>query len=152
MCAVNTSVADHRITQVITSRMCIAHMGVGCPGKCTIHLMSQGMSTFLLQKCSCVGVGVGFWVSEQMHYSANVPGNEHMPGNIPECHAISLPVISLLICCQKEVLKACTCCLCSQAARHSGISPPPPPGMSTIWLMSQGMSTFWLRTPPPSWG
>ena len=32
-----------------------------------------------------------------------------MPGNIPECHAISLPVISLLTCCQKEVLKACTC-------------------------------------------
>ena len=28
---------------------------------------------------------------------------------------------------------------------------PPPPDISTIWLMSQGMSTFWLRTthPPP---
>ena len=38
----------------------------------------------------------------------------------------SLPVISLLTCCQKEVLKACTC-LYSQAARHSGILPPPPP-------------------------
>ena len=70
-----------------------------------------------------------------------------MPGNIPECHAISLPVISLLTCCQKEELKACTC-LYSQAARHSGILLPP--GMSTIWLMSQGLSTFWLRTPPPS--
>ena len=27
--------------------------------------------------------------------------------------------------------------------------PPPPLGISTIWLMSQGMSTFWLRTPTP---
>ena len=32
---------------------------------------------------------------------------------------------------------------------------PTPTGISTIWLMSQGMSTFWLRTPtstppPPS--
>ena len=28
---------------------------------------------------------------------------------------------------------------------------PPPPGMSTFWLMSQGLSTFfWLRAPPPS--
>ena len=38
----------------------------------------------------------------------------------------SLPVISLLTYCQKEVLKACTC-LYSQAARHSWILPPPPP-------------------------
>ena len=36
----------------------------------------------------------------------------------------SLPVISLLTCCQKEVLKACTC-LYIQAARYSGILSPP---------------------------
>ena len=39
----------------------------------------------------------------------------------------SLHVISLLTCCQKEELEACTC-LYSQAARHSGKEPPPPPG------------------------
>ena len=36
----------------------------------------------------------------------------------------SLPVISLLTCCQKETLEACIC-LYSQAARHSGILAPP---------------------------
>ena len=124
------------------------HRGVGggCLGKCTIQLMSQGMSTFLLQKCSCLWRGGGG--SRHMHYLANVPKKVLMPSNILGCHAISSPVISLLTCCQKEVLKACTC-LYSQAARHSGILPPPLLGMSTIWLMSQGMSTFWLRTCPP---
>ena len=72
----------------------------GVQGKYTIWLMSQGLSSFLAK-------------------------------NIPECHAgclyscisimhCSLPVISLVTCCQKEVLKACTC-LYSQATRHSGI-------------------------------
>ena len=95
----------------------------GCLGKCTIQVMSQGMSTFLLQKCSYLCVCGWGWGSGHMHYLANVPKKVLMPGNIPECHAISLPVISLLTCCQKEVLKACTC-LYSQAARHSGILPP----------------------------
>ena len=80
----------------------------------------------------------------QMHYLANVPGIEHTlaikvlmligGGGVISQNAMqvayisimycSLPVISLLTCCQKEVLKACTC-LYSQAARHSGIYPPP---------------------------
>ena len=34
-------------------------------------------------------------------------------------------------------------------ARHSGILPPPPPGMGTFWLRGSGLSPFWLRTPPP---
>ena len=87
-----------------------------------------------------------------MHYLANVPGIEHilaikvlMPmvgggGGGPGICTIwlmsqkgahvayilisimhySLPAISLLTCCEKEVLKY------SQAARHSGILPPPP--------------------------
>ena len=96
-----------------------------------------------------------------MHYLANVPGIEHfkkcscliISQNAMQVAYISilhcsLPVISLLTCCQKELLKACTC-LYSQGARHSGILPPPPSVISTIWLMSQGLSTFWLRTPPP---
>ena len=33
--------------------------------------MSQGLSTFLLQRCSCP------WGSGQMHYLANVPEIEH---------------------------------------------------------------------------
>ena len=32
---------------------------------------------------------------------------------------------------------------------RTSLPPHPPPSMSTIWLMPQGMSTFWLRTPPP---
>ena len=44
---------------------------VGCPGKCT-------MSTFLLQKCSCPWGGGG--VYGKVHYSGNVPGNEHILG------------------------------------------------------------------------
>ena len=133
--------------------------------------MNAQFLSFFLSTGRVVGVSV------QMDYSANVPGNEHilatkvlmpgggegsghmhflanvpkkilMPGNISECHAISLPVISLLTYCLKEVLKACAC-LHSQAVRHSGTLAPPPQGMDTIWLMSQGMSTFWLRTPPP---
>ena len=73
----------------------------GGAGKCTIWLMSQ-------KKCSCPVI------SQNAIHVAYI--------SIMHC---SLPVISLLTCCQKEVLKACTC-LYSQAARHSGILPPPP--------------------------
>ena len=80
-----------------------------------------------------------------MHYLANVPGIEHFLAKKCSCPEggrvisqngmqvayisimhCSLPVISLLTCCQEDALKACTC-LYSQAARHSGILPPPPP-------------------------
>ena len=68
--------------------------GVGCPGQCTL-------STFLLQKCSCHGGGglgirdSALWAHScyksaharggvgclgKMHYSGNVPGNEHIIG------------------------------------------------------------------------
>ena len=43
----------------------------------------------------------------------------------------SLHVISLITCCQKEELEACTY-LYSQAARHPGKVLPAPPGMSTL--------------------
>ena len=92
--------------------------GVGCPGKCTIQLMSQQMSTFLIQKCSCSGV------SGKMYYSGNVSGNEHILAT-KVGHAISLPVISLLTCCQKEVLKS---------------------SCKAFWDTTLGMSTFWLTS------
>ena len=91
--------------------------GGGGPDKCTIWLM------YHIKKCSCMVI------SQNAMHVAYI--------SIMHCF---LPVISLLTCCQKEVLKACTC-LYSQATRHSGI-PPPPPGMRTIWLMSQGLNTF----------
>ena len=125
--------------------------------KCAICLMSQGLSTFWLQMCSCPlggawGGGPGIctiWLMSQKKCSCQVNSQNAMHVAYISIMHCSLPVISLLICCQKEVLKACTC-LYSQAARHSGVLPPPPLlGMSTIWLMSQGLSTFWLRTPPP---
>ena len=102
----------------------------------------------------------------QMHYLANVPGIEHFKkcscliisqnamqvAYISNMHC-SLPVISLFTYCQKEVLKACTC-LYSQAARHSGILPPPPPSYNVPGLEHfpaedpppPPMSTFWLTS------
>ena len=64
------------------------------------------------KKCSCLeGGGV---ISKKVLQVAHI--------SIMHC---SLPVISLLTCCQKEVLESCIC-LYSQATRHSGILPPPP--------------------------
>ena len=91
-----------------------------------------GIEHFLAKKCSYPEGGSG-----EIHYLANVPQIEHFhkcscpvisqnATKVPYISIMhcSLPVISLLICCQKELLKACTC-LYSQAARHSGILPPP---------------------------
>ena len=83
-------------------------------GKCSIWLMSQGLSTYWLNSA----------------------------------HASSLPVISLLTCCQKEVLKACIC-LYSQAARHSGILPPPPSGHKHYLSNVPGLEHFLAKDPPP---
>ena len=116
--------------------------GGGGPGICTIWLMSQGLSTFWLKSANAQRGG-----SRHMHYLANVPGIGHFlakkcscpeGGGVISQNAMqvayisimhcSLPVISLLTCCQKEVLEACIC-LYSQVARHYGIllTPPPPP-------------------------
>ena len=79
-----------------------------------------------------------------------------MPSNIQEYDAgglylsimhCSLPVISLLTCCQKEVLKACTC-LYSQAARHSGILSPPS-GHKHYLADVPGLEHFLAKDPPP---
>ena len=100
----------------------------------------------------------GGWGSQQMHYLAGVPWIEHfkkcsypvISQNAMQVAYISimhcfLPVISLLTCCQKEVRKACTC-LYSQAARHSGILPPP--GMNTTWANGPGLEHFLNKDPP----
>ena len=103
----------------------------GGPGKWIIWLMSHkgggqmhylanvpGLQHFLAKKCSCPEGGWGG--------GGNAMQNAMQVAYISIMHC-SLPVVSLLTCCQKEVLKACTC-LYSQAARHSGnITPPPPP-------------------------
>ena len=120
-----------------------------------------GIEHFLAKKCSCLEGESG-----HMHYLANVPGIEHFlakkcscqegGGSIPECHAGCLYKHHALLLnyyqsdhlLLKGILKACTC-LYSEAARHSGILTPSPLGISTNWLMFKGLSTFWLRIPPP---
>ena len=89
-----------------------------------------GLEHFLAKKCSCPEEG-GV-ISQNTMQVAYI--------NIMHC---SLPVIIMFNCCQKEVLKACTC-LYSQGARHSGILPPPPRAWA-FWLMSQG---FLAKDPP----
>ena len=63
----------------------------------------------------------------------------------------SLPVISLLTCCQKEVQKAYIC-LHSQAARHSGILHQ---NVIYVFSVGRGVSLNWaLRYPsnsPSKW-
>ena len=106
-----------------------------------LSLCSQGWGSSA-KKCLCPeGGGI-------LSQKVLIPGggvisqNALQVGYIMHC---SLPVISLLTCYQKKVMKACICvislltcyqkkvvkaciCLYSQAARHSGILPPPPLG------------------------
>ena len=130
----------------------------------TAHIKTHiKIEHFLAKKCSCPEGGGG---SGQMYYLANVPGDRALSGKkvllprgwvggggvisqnamqvtyIMHC---SLPVISLLTCCQKEVLKACTC-LSSQGARHFGIlPPPPPPGMGILGSFHIGHRNYGVR-------
>ena len=93
--------------------------------------------TFSAKKWSCLGGGGG---SSAKKCSSPTPSAKKCSclqeeGGIISQNALqvayisiihySLPVISLLTCCQKEALNTCTC-LYSQAERHSEILPPPP--------------------------
>ena len=101
-----------------------------------------------------------------MHYLANVPWIEHfkkclcpiISQNVMQVPYISimhcsLPVISLLTCYQKEVMKACTF-LYSQAARHTGVlTPPPHPPRHEHYLANDpGFEHFLAKDPPPPLG
>ena len=66
-------VRESALYEHILATIVLIPVGGGCPGKCTI-------STFLLQKCSCPRVCVWGGVFRKMHYSGNVPGNEHILG------------------------------------------------------------------------
>ena len=106
------------------------------------------------KKCSCLGGG------------GVISQNAFQVAFISIMHC-SLHVISLLTCCQREVLNACTC-LYSQAAMHFGILPLVPylanvPGLehflakdspsghehylANVWRLEH----FVAKKPPPPW-
>ena len=150
---------------VITSRMRMTHMasvlfsqflsfhlytggGGGGPGICTIWLYVPGLEHFVAKKCSSRGGGGGGVISQNAMQVTYI--------SIMHC---SLLVISLLICCQKEILRLAPAYIVKlqgilgyyplpswhkhYLANVPGLEnflakdpPSPPPGMSTFWLTS----------------